>query len=134
MGPLNWKKKFLNMNTGVTKITIVGSKQQSQHLPQNTFTPTPTPIENKLVRILDVKTLGSEVIDILKPELDSLEGLSPADYHAKLEELIQTLQELKKVEKRKALDLLYQDAIRVLRAETARNDLLDEFRMMLLQG
>jgi hypothetical protein len=66
--------------------------------------------------------------------LDSLEGLSPADYHAKLEELIQTLQELRKVEKRKALDLLYQDAIRVLQAETARNDLLDEFRMMLLQG
>ncbi|MDR0755448.1 MAG: hypothetical protein LBE99_00840, partial [Puniceicoccales bacterium] len=72
--------------------------------------------------------------DILRPELDSLEGLSPADYHAKLEELIQTLQELRKVEKRKALDLLYQDAIRVLQAETARNDLLDEFRMMLLQG
>ncbi|MDR2769146.1 MAG: hypothetical protein LBB19_01135 [Puniceicoccales bacterium] len=133
MGPLNWKKKFLNMDAGVTKITVVSNKQQS-HLPQNTFVPTPTPIENKLVRILDVKTLGSEVIDILRPELDSLEGLSPADYHAKLEELIQTLQELRKAEKRQALDLLYQDAIRVLQAETARNDLLDELRMMLLQG
>ena len=44
------------------------------------------------------------------------------------------LQELQKREKRKVLGLLHQDAIRVLEAEAARNELLEEFRIMLLQG
>ena len=42
--------------------------------------------------------------------------------------------ELKKAESRNAIKLLYQDAIRVLQAETVSAELLEEFRIMLLQG
>ena len=121
------------MDSGLTKITIA-QKTGQEHLPTNNFQPTPKPIENKLIRILKVKTLGSEVDDILKPERSELDGLSPNDYHKRLNNIILDLQKLKDNEKRKILDGLYQDAIRVLQAETARNDLLNEFRMMLLQG
>ncbi len=132
MGLSDLKKKLFNMNVGISKITIFSKKQA--HLPQNTFVPTPTPIESKLIRILNVKTLGSEVIDILKPSSNTLSGLSPADYHTKLADVTNKLQELQKREKRKVLGLLHQDAIRVLEAEAARNELLEEFRIMLLQG
>ena len=133
MGVLNWKKKFLNLDAGVTKITIV--KNNQSHLPQeNDFVPSPSPIENKLVRILNVKTLGSELMDILRPESNNLKGISPNDYHRRLQDLIQTLENLQKIEKRKAIHLVYQAAIDVLKAETDRNELLDELRVMLLQG
>ena len=132
MGLSDWKKKLFNMDIGISKITIQNKKRV--HLPQNTFVPTPTPIESKLIRILNVKTLGSEIMDILKPTTNTLEGLSPSDYQNKLENIISKLQELKQNEKRKILNLLHQDAIHVLQAESSRNELLEELRIMLLQG
>ena len=93
-----------------------------------------TALDDRLVRILNVKTLGSEVAEVLKPELQSFEQLTPLEYQRTLQNLITRLQELKKTESRNAIKLLYQDAIRVLQAETVSAELLEEFRIMLLQG
>ena len=128
----NWKN-MIKINEGLTKISIAG-KTSNSHLPQSSFKPTPTPIENRLVKILNVKTIGSEVIELLKPQIESLSSLSPADYHSKLDELILETNKLHDKEVRAPIKKLYADASKILSAEASRNDLLDEFRMMLLQG
>lgn len=131
-GGRNWEK-MIEIKEGLTKISIAG-KASNAHLPKSSFTPTPTPIENRLVKILDVKTIGSEVIDLLRPQIQSLTSLSPGDYHAKLDELILAANKLQDKESRQQIKKLYADASQILSAEVSRNDLLDEFRMMLLQG
>lgn len=133
MGLADWKKKFMDMNTGVSKITI--AEELSQNCIQKDVTlAQPTSIDDRLVRILNVKTLGSEVADVLKPKMQTFINMTPMEYQGKLEELINYLQELKKLEKRTVVKPIYQDAIRVLQAETISAGLLEEFRIMLLQG
>ena len=133
MALANWKKRFLDMNTGVAKITI--AEEIAHNFIQKKKEESPTAsLDDRLVRILNVKTLGSEVTEVLKPQLQSFEQLTPLEYQKTLQNLIVHLQELKKAESRNAIKLLYQDAIRVLQAETVSAELLEEFRIMLLQG
>ena len=60
--------------------------------------------------------------------------MTPMEYQNHLKEVIEMFQLLKKKETRNAIRMLYQDAIRVLQAETVSAELLGEFRIMLLQG
>ncbi len=133
MALANWKKRFLDMNTGVSKITIA-EEIAHNFIQKKKEESAVTALDDRLVRILNVKTLGSEVAEVLKPELQSFEQLTPLEYQQTLQNLIARLQELKKAESRNAIKLLYQDAIRVLQAETVSAELLEEFRIMLLQG
>ena len=133
MGLADWKKKFMDMNTGVSKITIAEELSQNC-IQKNSTLEKPVSIDDRLVRILNVKTLGSEVADALKPKMQNFTNMTPMEYQNKLEELINCLQEFKKHEKRVVITPIYQDAIRVLQAETISAGLLEEFRIMLLQG
>ena len=133
MALANWKKRFLDMNMGVSKITIA-EEIAHNFIQKKKEESVISALDDRLVRILNVKTLGSEVTEVLKPELHSFEQLTPLEYQQTLQNLIARLQELKKTESRSAIKLLYQDAIRVLQAETVSAELLEEFRIMLLQG
>lgn len=133
MALADWKKKFMDMNTGVSKITI--AEELSQNCIQKNVTlAKPTSIDDRLVRILNVKTLGSEVSEVLKPKMQTFITMTPIEYQSKLDSLIKHLQNLKSHEKRTVIKPIYQDAIRVLQAETMSAGLLEEFRIMLLQG
>ena len=125
MGLANWKKRFLDMNTGVSKITIAEDVAQNC-IQREADTKQPVSLDNRLVRILNVKTLGSEVSEVLKPKLQQFEQMTPMEYQNHLKEVIEMFQLLKKKETR--------NAIRVLQAETVSAELLGEFRIMLLQG
>ncbi len=133
MGLANWKKRFLDMNVGVSKITIVEDVKQNC-IQKGGNNPRPDGLDDRLVRILNVKTLGSEVVEVLKPKVKQFEQMTPLEYQQKLRWLIEKLAALKKNEKRNAISLLYQDAMRILQAETVSAELLEEFRIMLLQG
>lgn len=133
MGLANWKKRFLDMNTGVSKITIA-EEITHNFIQKKKEENTDASLDDRLVRILNVKTLGSEVVEVLKPEMQSFENMTPLEYQQMLQDLITRLQDLKKAESRNPIRLLYQDAIRVLQAETVSAELLEEFRIMLLQG
>ncbi len=133
MGLANWKKRFLDMNVGVSKITIVEDVKQNC-IQKGGNKPRPDGLDDRLVRILNVKTLGSEVVEVLKPKVKQFEQMTPLEYQQKLRWLIEKLAALKKNEKRNAISLLYQDAMRILQAETVSAELLEEFRIMLLQG
>ena len=133
MGFGNWRRRLTDMNAGIVKITI------AERIPQNCLQKNAHPIENffpdnKLLQILKVKTLGNEVSDALKPKMQSLEKMTPLEYQDKLSDLIGCLQLLQQNEKRPVVKLIYRDAVRVLQAETVSADLLEEFRIMLLQG
>ncbi len=129
----NWKKRFMDMHTGVSKITV------AEEIPQNCIQKDvvmqkSVGIDDRLVRILNVKHLGSEVAEVLRPKTQIFEQMTPLDYQGHLHALIEQLQNLKKMEKRNMVKLIYQDAIRVLQAETISAELLEEFRIMLLKG
>ena len=131
--PGSWSKHFGDMNVGIAKITVAG------RIPQNCLQKNIHPTEetfpdNKLSQILKVRTLGNEVSDVLKPEMQPFEKMTPLDYQAKLSDLVDCLQRLQQSEKRTVVKLIYRDAVRVLQAETVSADLLEEFRIMLLQG
>lgn len=132
MGFAKWKKRFLDMDTGVSKITI--AQDVSQNCIQREGSEKQNTTDDRLVRILNVKTLGSEVDEILKPKFQNFSKMSPLEYQGKLQTLCKIFQDLKEKESRNAIKLLYQDAERVLQAETISADLLEEFRIMLLQG
>ena len=128
-----WKKQFGDMNAGIVKITV--AERVSQNCIQKNASSTENPFpDNKLSQILKVKTLGNEVSDVLKPKMQPFEKMTPLDYQAKLSDLIGCLQLLGQSEKRSVVKLIYRDAVRVLQAETVSADLLEEFRIMLLQG
>lgn len=133
MGLADWKKRFLDMDVGVSKITIVEDVKRN-FIQKGVGNPNKDGLDDRLVRILNVKTLGSEVADALKPKIKKFEQMTPLDYQQQLQQLIETLKVLKKAEKRNVISLLYQDAIRIIQAETVSAELLEEFRMMLLQG
>lgn len=133
MGLAKWKKRFLDMNTGVSKITIAEDVAQNC-IQREADTKKHVSLDDRLVRILNVKTLGSEVAEVLKPKMHRFEQMTPMEYQNQLKIIIEMFQDLKKKEKRSALCMLYQDAIRVLQAETVSAELLEEFRVMLLQG
>ena len=128
-----WKKQFGDMNAGIVKITV--AERVAQNCIQKNAPSTENPFpDNKLSQILKVKTLGNEVSDVLKPKMQPFEKMTPLDYQAKLSDLIGCLQLLGQSEKRSVVKLIYRDAVRVLQAETVSADLLEEFRIMLLQG
>ena len=86
MGLADWKKKFMDMNTGVSKITI--AEELSQNCIQKNITlAKPASIDDRLVRILNVKTLGSEVADVLKPKMQTFTNMTPMEYQGKLNDL-----------------------------------------------
>ena len=128
-----WKKQFLNMDTGVSKITIAGTVSQNC-IQKNANPYSPNLLDEQLNRILNVKTIGSEVLENLKPNMQAFEKMTPLEYQAQLSQLIQHLQQMKMQEKRQIVHSLYQEAIRVLQNESVSADLLEEFRIMLLQG
>ena len=128
-----WKKQFGDMNAGIVKITIAERTPQNCLQKNAPSTENLSP-DNKLSQILKVKTLGNEVSDVLKPNMQPFEKMTPLDYQAKLSDLIGCLQLLGQSEKRSVVKLIYRDAVRVLQAETVSADLLEEFRIMLLQG
>ena len=121
------------MNTGVSKITIAEDVAQN-FIQKNRETKSDISLDDRLVRILNVKTLGSEVAEVLRPRMERFQQMSPLEYQQHLQDLVTILQTLKKQEKRNPIRLLYQDAIRILQSETISAELLEEFRIMLLQG
>ncbi|MBP5191272.1 MAG: hypothetical protein J6Z25_01750 [Opitutales bacterium] len=123
----------MDMNTGVAKITIAENISQNC-IQKHSKLPLSSQLDNKLVQILTVKMFGSEVAETLKPKMQPFENMTPLGYQSKLSDLVACLQELKQNEKRSVVQLIYQDAIRVLQAEAVSADLLEEFRIMLLQG
>ena len=133
MGLAKWKKRFLDMNTGVSKITIAEDVAQN-YIQRETDTKKRVSLDDRLVRILNVKTLGSEVAEVLKPKMHQFEQMTPMEYQTQLNIVINVFQTLKEKETRNAIRMVYQDAIRVLQAETVSAELLEEFRVMLLQG
>ena len=133
MGLAKWKKRFLDMNTGVSKITIAEDVAQN-YIQRETDTKKRVSLDDRLVRILNVKTLGSEVAEVLKPKMHQFEQMTPMEYQTQLNMVINVFQALKEKETRNAIRMVYQDAIRVLQAETVSAELLEEFRVMLLQG
>ena len=133
MGLAKWKKRFLDMNTGVSKITIAEDVAQN-YIQRETDTKKRVSLDDRLVRILNVKTLGSEVAEVLKPKMHQFEQMTPMEYQTQLNMVINVFQSLKEKETRNAIRMVYQDAIRVLQAETVSAELLEEFRVMLLQG
>ena len=133
MGLAKWKKRFLDMNTGVSKITIAEDVAQN-YIQRETDTKKRVSLDDRLVRILNVKTLGSEVAEVLKPKMHQFEQMTPMEYQTQMNIVINVFQTLKEKETRNAIRMVYQDAIRVLQAETVSAELLEEFRVMLLQG
>ena len=133
MGLADWKKRFLNMDMGVSKITVAEDSSQNC-IQKKTSLKNTTSLDDRLVRILHVKTLGSEVAETLKPKMQLFEKMSPLDYQSHLDAILKRLKALEEKEKRPPIQQLYKDAIRVLQAETISADLLEEFRIMLLQG
>ena len=121
------------MDTGVSKITIAGTVSQNC-IQKNANPYPPNLLDERLNRILNVKTIGSEVLENLKPNMQAFEKMTPLEYQEQIEHLIQHLQQMKTQEKRQIVRSLYQEAIRVLQNESISADLLEEFRIMLLQG
>jgi hypothetical protein len=130
----NWKRGFMDMDVGLTKISIAPTESHSRLPTVRTVTPSNAPIENRLVKILDVKALGSEILASLAPTHARDTSFNPHEYQDQLKDTLAQIGRLAHDEKRTAVLTLYREVSELLKGELKDNDLLDEFRVMLLQG
>ena len=126
----------MDMDTGLIKISSINKNAAQAKLPDQNLVIAgcgDRRIEEQLTRVLDVKTIGSDLMQQLNPNYTSATFV-PEAYKKTLEDIIKDLKKEKSTIKDSKLFGIYQDVEALLTKETENNDLLDEFRMTLLQG
>jgi hypothetical protein len=91
-------------------------------------------VENHLRKLMDARTIGSEILNHLISDCDHDVGMDPHDYQKQLQLVLNQVEEFKSKEKRQSVRNLYGEVGNLLQMELKDNDLLDEFRVMLVQG
>ncbi|MDR1437717.1 MAG: hypothetical protein LBI69_01505 [Puniceicoccales bacterium] len=130
-------EKF-SLDIGLEKITTNRNQQRVPRLPERgEIGPSDGRIEERLQEIIDLKTFESILIDALRPNIKNRQLLLPVHFRRCLISLCDSLRKLsaekngEETEEIKALLSLLETH---LREETGRNELLEQYRLMILMG
>ncbi|MDR2576593.1 MAG: hypothetical protein LBC42_00900 [Puniceicoccales bacterium] len=127
-------------NFGLTKITTIRATKKQTNLPQTTnLDPSVGKMEQRLKAIIDLQTFESILMEVLQPEVKNRSLLVPTHFRSRLAQLRESLATDKR---RKKLLLGTADAVNALlvrlesqlEEETGRNELLEQYRLMILLG
>ncbi|MDR1401803.1 MAG: hypothetical protein LBI81_02500 [Puniceicoccales bacterium] len=124
------------MNFGIIDISKLSSKNQRSHLPNSTSVdPCEGKIEEKLKRVLEVKTLSQTIIHLLHPEITDRSILTPQKFRLKIRQVCRVFADtLEKDSANCPSEELFKNVIDLLKNEEEKCELLDQYRHMLLLG
>ncbi len=134
--PKNWFSSLMDMDAGLVKVSSINKATAQAKLPEQNLVISgcgDRRIDEQLARVLNVKTIGSDLLQQLNPKYYGTSFI-PEEYKKTLEVVIQDLKKEKKDIKDRKLFGIYQEVEALLVKETENSDLLEEFRMTLLQG
>ncbi|MDR2812493.1 MAG: hypothetical protein LBB05_01725 [Puniceicoccales bacterium] len=123
-----------DLDFGITGITKGNEYQKRMKLPlSGSLDPSEGKIEEKLKKVLNIKTVDSLVMQLLRPEVKDRSLLSPINFREKIRE-IRTLMSEQKEKKQEFSKELWIRIDALLREEEEKSELLDQYRHMLLLG
>jgi hypothetical protein len=127
-------------NVGISKITVKRAAKKDPELPQTTkLDPSVGKMEQRLRAIIDLQTFESLLTEVLQPEVKNRSLLVPTHFRARLVKLRKSLAAGKNKKKihgktADAVDYLLAELERQLDEESGRNELLEQYRLMILLG
>ncbi|MDR1907196.1 MAG: hypothetical protein LBQ03_03220 [Puniceicoccales bacterium] len=123
-----------DLDFGITSITKGNEYQKRMKLPvSGSLDPSEGKIEEKLKKVLSIKTVDSLVMQLLRPEIKDRSLLSPTNFREKVRE-IRTLMNGQKGKKQEFSEELLTRIDALLQEEEEKSELLDQYRHMLLLG
>jgi hypothetical protein len=123
-----------DLDFGITGITKGNEYQKRMKLPTSgSCDPSEGKIEEKLKKVLSIKTVDSLVMQLLRPEVKDRSILSPVNFREKVREIRTLLNGQCGGQQEFSEELLARiDAL--LKEEEEKSELLDQYRHMLLLG
>jgi hypothetical protein len=123
-----------DLDFGITSITKGNEYQKRMKLPSSgSLDPSEGKIEEKLKKVLNIKTVDGLVMQLLRPEIKDRSLLSPINFREKIRE-IRLLMNDKRGKKQEFSEELMARIETLLREEEEKSELLDQYRHMLLLG
>jgi hypothetical protein len=123
-----------DLDFGITGITKGTEYEKRMQLPMTgSCDPSEGKIEEKLKKVLSIKTVDSLVMQLLRPEVKDRSLLSPINFREKVRE-IRTLMNGQKGKKQEFSGELLTRIDALLQEEEEKSELLDQYRHMLLLG
>ncbi|MDR1590915.1 MAG: hypothetical protein LBR92_02885 [Puniceicoccales bacterium] len=123
-----------DLDFGITGITKGNEYQKRMKLPASgSLDPSEGKIEEKLKKVLNIKTVDGLVMQLLRPEIKDRSLLSPINFREKIRE-IRTLMNRQNGKKQEFSEELITRIENLLREEEEKSELLDQYRHMLLLG
>jgi hypothetical protein len=126
-----------SFDIGLVKITTNKGQRKRQKLPESTeIAPSVGRMEQRLRAIVDLQTFESILLEVLQPDVKTRTLLIPVHFRRRMGELRESIRgELEKKNKAQAdIDELLGKLETQLAEETGRNELLDQYRLMILMG
>jgi hypothetical protein len=128
-----------SMDVGLTKITTNKNQKKVLRLPDSgEINPSDGRIEERLEKIIDLKTFESILIDALRPKIKNRQLLVPVHFRRCLVALRDSLRQRLEMEKGRDVSEEMSRLLEILeihmQEETGRNELLEQYRLMILMG
>jgi hypothetical protein len=126
-------KKF-SFDIGLAKITTNKNQKKVPHLPDLTeIRPSEGRIEEQLQKIINLKTFESILMEALRPKVKNRRLLIPVHFHRRLKALREFLSR-KGSQLSQDVDTIFSLLEAHLLEESGRNELLEQYRLMILMG
>ena len=124
------------MDYGLASITTLHTGDGPMKLPTFThFDPCEGKIEEKLKKVLEIKTLQLSMIKLLRPTVTNRNILTPQQFRLKIQQVCDTMDHSIEENDGTIVNLeALNDVIELLQNEEEKCELLDQYRHMLLMG
>ncbi|MDE6432320.1 MAG: hypothetical protein K2L13_02905 [Opitutales bacterium] len=123
--------KQYSLDYGLVDISTVGQEDKKMSLPNSVeFDPGEGKIEEKLKKVLQVKTLRNMMIKLMCPKITDRSIITPHHFRMKIVQVA----ELFKADENDINYELYSEIRDLLMSEEEKCELLDQYRHMLLMG
>lgn len=130
------KNRKYAMDFGIVNISTLSSRNKRMKLPTSvSVDPCDGKIEEKLKKVLEIKTLQKSMIELLRPSVTDRSILTPQQFRLKISQVCELFSDVMKAGGENfAYKELYNDIISLLKNEEEKCDLLEQYRHMLLMG
>ena len=134
--PKNAEKYAMNFGlVGVSKLSSKESKSRMKLPNTVAVDPCDGQIEEKLKKVLEIKTLQKSMVTLLRPSVTDRSILTPQQFRLKLGQVCEKfIGAMKKGGENFVYKELFEDILELLKNEEEKCDLLEQYRHMLLMG
>lgn len=130
------KNQKYAMDFGIVNISTLSSQNKRMRLPNSvSVDPCDGKIEEKLKKVLEIKTLQKSMVELLRPSVTDRSILTPQQFRLKISQVCEVFSDaMQSGGENFAYRELYNDIISLLKNEEEKCDLLEQYRHMLLMG